>query len=446
MKSAFRYFLLVTSVLCMGAASARPVVENIRLSVDKNTTRIVLDLSQTTKYNIFSLQGPDRIAIDLDGSEIGNRLAGMQELPGGVGAVSRIRSSVQPNGNLRVVLDVAGPMRLRSFMAGPTNNYADRLVIDLAPQNAQSTVQRASDVRRKERDLVIAIDPGHGGHDPGAIGRGKTREKDVTLAIGRQLAAQINAEPGMKAILIRDGDHLIDLRERMEKARRQNADLFISIHADAVEDRRASGASVYRLSTNGASNEGARRLAARENSAGYVGGVILAEQEPVVAKVLMDLSQGYALEKSDKLGQEVLDELAKITKVHRNKVQNAAFIVLKSPDIPSILVETAYISNPSEEAKLRNKTHQRKLASAILNGMRDYLRSNPIEETLVAATDRRPPAPVSSVKHVISSGDTLSEIAERYSVSVAAIRSENNLRGNRIRIGQTLKIPVMAGS
>jgi N-acetylmuramoyl-L-alanine amidase len=444
MKGAFRYFLLVISLLFVGAAFARPVVEDIRLSVDKNTTRIVLDLSQSTKYNIFSLRGPDRIAIDLDNGEIGNRLANLQTLPGGVGSVANIRSSIQPDGKLRVVLDVSGPMRMRSFLAGPSANYADRLVIDLAPQDSSSSVQRASDTRRTERDIIVAIDPGHGGRDPGAIGRGKTKEKDVTLAIGRQLAAKINAEPGMKAILIRDGDYLIDLRERMEKARRQKADLFISIHADAVEDRRATGASVYRLSTNGASSEGARRLAARENSAGYVGGVILAEQEPVVAKVLMDLSQGYALEKSDKLGQKVLDELSTITKVHRNKVQNASFMVLKSPDIPSILVETAYISNPGEEAKLRNKDYQRKLASAILNGMRGYLRGNPIDETLVAANNRKQPA--SPVKHVISSGDTLSEIAERYSVSVAAIRNENNLRGNRIRIGQTLKIPVMAGS
>lgn len=444
MKGAFRYSVFVISLLCLGVASARPVLQDIRLSAEKDKTRVVLDLSQTTNYTIFPLRGPDRVAIDIDDGALGARLQKMQSLPGGVGSVKNIRSSLQPNGKLRVVLDVVGPMQSRSFLAGPSTHYADRLVIDLTPQGALHSVRRASEVQRAERDIVIAIDPGHGGRDPGAVGRGKTREKDVTLAIGRLLAEQINAQPGMKAILIRDGDYLIDLRERMEKARRQKADLFISIHADAVSDRSASGASVYRLSANGASSEAAKRLADRENSADYVGGVTLADHDADVAKVLMDLSQGDALSRSDKLGQSVLGELQKITKVHRNQVQNAAFVVLKSPDIPSILVETAYISNPSEEAKLRDRRHQRKLASAILGGLHGYFSKNPIDNTLIASNIKR--QPITPVKHVISRGDTLSEIAERYSVSVAAIRSENNLRGNRIRIGQTIRIPVIAGS
>ena len=254
----------------------------------------------------------------------------------------------------------------------------------------------------------------------------------------------------MKAVLIRDGDYQLDsrgriqdLRSRMEKARKNKADLFISIHADAVEDRSASGASVYRLSMNGASSEAAKRLADRENTGNRVGDVLLSEHDSEIAYVLMDLSQRDALDKSDALGSKVLSEISKVSKVHKSKVQSAAFIVLKSPDIPSILVETAYISNPAEEKKLRNSEHQRKLARAILAGAREYFRERPVQNTWLA--ENLPRQPAEPVRYVINRGDTLSEIAAKYNVSVSAIRNENNLRGNQIRVGQTLMIPVLAG-
>ena len=291
---------------------------------------------------------------------------------------------------------------------------------------------------------MIAVDPGHGGYDPGAVGRARVREKDVALAIGRLLASRIEDEPGMKAILVRKGDYYVDHRVRMEIARRNKADLFVSIHADAINDRRAKGASVYALSLRGASDEAAKRLAQRENAAGLVGGVSLADKDPVLASVLLDLSQNAALSASLDVGSNVIRELGKVGTVHRAKVQQAGLLVLKSPDVPSILVETNFISNPHEEKKLGNRAHQKKLASAIMAGIRGYFYQNPPSDTQLAMDLKRTPA--KQVSHVISRGDTLSEIAERYNVSMSAIRSVNKLSSNRLRIGQTLRIPVFAGT
>ena len=266
----------------------------------------------------------------------------------------------------------------------------------------------------------------------------------MALQISRTLAARINAEPGMKAVLVRNGDYYVDHRERMAIARRNNADLFISVHADAVDDRRATGASVYALSLKGASDEAARQLAERENASVRVGGVSLEDKDEVLASVLLDLSQSAALSASLDVGSKVIGELARIGKVHRRTVQQAGFLVLKSPDMPSILVETAFISNPSEEKRLRDKRHQGQLADSILAGVRNYFYSNPPPDTRIAMEMRRVPA--KQVRHVISRGDTLSEIAERYNVSPAAIRAANKLSSDRIRVGQTLSIPLYAGS
>jgi N-acetylmuramoyl-L-alanine amidase len=345
---------------------------------------------------------------------------------------------------LRVVLDLNEAVRSRSFTAGPNNKYGDRLVIDLQRSGSLHAVKTASESYHPGRDIVVAIDPGHGGHDPGAIGRGKTREKDVALQISRTLAARINSEPGMKAVLVRTGDYYVDHRRRMEIARRNKADLFISVHADAVDDRRAYGASVYALSLKGASDEAAKQLAERENASVRIGGVSLEDKDEVLASVLLDLSQSAALSASLDVGSKVIRELAGLGKVHRRTVQQAGFLVLKSPDMPSILVETAFISNPSEEKKLRDKRHQRRLADAILAGVRNYFYSNPPPDTRIAMEMRRVPA--RKVRHVIARGDTLSEIAERYNVSTAAIRAANKLSNDRIRVGQTLSIPLYAGT
>lgn len=435
--------LLISGVLILlcTAAQAATTVENVRIWSENGKTRVVLDLSRPAAHNIFTLRGPDRLVVDLKSSRLAESL---KTMPRGAGSVRSIRSAVRANGQLRVVLDLNEAVRSRSFTAGPNSKYGDRLVIDLQPSSSLHAVKTASESYQPGRDVVVAIDPGHGGHDPGAIGRGQTREKDVALQISRTLAARINAEPGMKAVLVRDGDYYVDHRKRMEIARRSKADLFISVHADAVDDRRAGGASVYALSLKGASDEAARQLAVRENASVSIGGVTLEDKDEVLASVLLDLSQSAALSASLDVGSKVIGELARLGKVHRRTVQQAGFLVLKSPDMPSILVETAFISNPSEEKKLRDTRHQGQLADAILAGVRNYFYTNPPPDTRIAMEIRRVPA--KQVRHVIARGDTLSEIAARYNVSPAAIRAANKLSSDRIRVGQTLSIPLYAGT
>jgi N-acetylmuramoyl-L-alanine amidase len=428
----------IVLLLSFSAVFADTTVENVRIWSENDKTRVVLDLSQSAEHTIFTLRGPDRLVIDLaDG-----RLAGsLKSLPKGVGAVRSIRSAIRADGDLRVVLDLDSEVRSRSFTTGPNSKYGDRLVIDLLASGEVAAVKRASEAYRPGRDIVIAIDPGHGGHDPGAIGKRKTREKDVALSISKKLADRINKEPGMRAVLVRETDIYIDHRVRTSIARRNKADLFVSIHADAVKDRRANGASVYALSLKGASDEAAKQLAERENAS--VGGVPLDGKDDVLASVLIDLSQNASLSASLEVGDKVINEMSKVSKMHRKTVQQAGLLVLKSPDMPSILVETAFISNPNEEKKLLDDGHQGRLANAILAGLRNYFYTNPPPDTLIASKLRREPA--RQVRHVISRGDTLSEIAERYNVSAAAIRAANKLSNDKIRVGQTLSIPIFSG-
>ena len=425
--------LLLTSL-----AAAGTTVENVRIWSENSKTRVVLDLSQPVEHNIFTLRGPDRLVVDLKDSRLGRELTSM---PRGAGAIRSIRSAVRANGQLRVVFDLNSAVRSRTFTAGPNATYGDRLVIDLQQAGSPHTVKRASEAYRPGRDIVVAVDAGHGGHDPGAVGQRRTREKDVALQISRELARRIDAEPGMRAVLVRNADVYIDHRERTAIARRHKADLFVSIHADAVDDRRARGASVYALSLKGASDEAARQLARRENAS--VGGVSLDDKDDVLASVLLDLSQNAALSASLEVGNRVAKEMGQVAKMHRKTVQQAGLLVLKSPDLPSILVETAFISNPAEEQKLRDKGYQGRLSNAILAGIRGYFYTNPPPDTQIAMNLRRQPA--RQVRHVVSRGDTVSEIAERYNVSTTAIRQANKLSNDKIRIGQTLSIPIFTG-
>ncbi len=425
-------------LLLVPVAFAETTVENIRIWSENNKTRVVLDLSDSVLHNIFTLRGPDRVVLDLKDSRLGKDLTAM---PRGTGSVRAIRSAMRADGQLRVVLDLNSAVRSRTFTAGPNGSYGDRLVIDLQPAGDLAPVKRASEEYRPGRDIVIAIDAGHGGHDPGSVGPRKTREKDVALQISRELAKRINAEPGMKAVLIRNSDIYIDHRKRTSIARHNKADLFVSIHADSVADRRANGASVYALSLKGASDEAARQLARRENAS--VGGVSLEDKDDVLASVLLDLSQNASLSASLDVGNRVAREMGKVAKMHRKTVQQAGFLVLKSPDLPSILVETAFISNPTEEKKLRDKGYQGRLSNSILAGIRNYFYTNPPPDTQIAMDLRREPA--RQVRHVVARGDTVSEIAERYNVRVSDIRRANKLSNDRIRVGQTLSIPIFAG-
>lgn len=289
------------------------------------------------------------------------------------------------------------------------------------------------------RDIVVAIDAGHGGKDSGAHGPGGVLEKNVTLRLAQQLARVVDAEPGMRAVLIRNRDEFIPLRMRMERARAASADLFISVHADAVSNRKVQGSSIYVLNEKGATDEAARRLAARENAADLIGGVSLGTKDPVLASVLMDLSQNAALSSSIEVADEILRQMARVGKVRKPQVMQAPFMVLKSPDVPSVLIESAYISNPEEERQLNSEAYRARLATAIHAGVREYFYRNPPRGTLVAELARQQPA--GAGEYVIRRGDTLSDIAARHNVSVRRIRDANGLRSDQLAPGQVLRIP-----
>jgi N-acetylmuramoyl-L-alanine amidase len=292
---------------------------------------------------------------------------------------------------------------------------------------------------KRLRDVIVAIDAGHGGEDPGAIGANGTREKQVTLQIARTLARLVEKEPGMRPVLVRDGDYYIRLRKRIAIARKHKADLFVSIHADAFRDKRVSGSSVYTLSHRGASSEAAKWLADKENSADLIGGIDLSENDNLLATVLLDMTQNATLEHSNAAASKVLANLKKVGAVHNRSVQKAGFVVLKSPDIPSMLVETAFISNPKEEKRLRNADHQAKLARAVLGGVKSYFASYPPPGSKLAGDESGDG--VKGRRYVINSGDTLGEIARKYDVSLTSLRSANRIDGDQIRVGQVLTIP-----
>ena len=408
-------------------------VKGVRMWPAPDNTRLVFDLSDPVDHVLFSLKAPDRIVIDLKDAKFPGALPGFDF---NKSYIKNIRYAVRKDNALRFVLDLNGPVRPKSFILKPHGEYGHRLVIDLFDAN-QAAADKSVPIeqRRPERarDVIIAIDAGHGGEDPGAIGRKGTREKDVVFDIARKLERLVQNEPGMRAVMIRDGDYYVGLRDRVEKARQYQADLFISIHADAFNDHRARGSSVYVLSDRGASSEAARFLAESENSADLIGGVSLDDKDDLLKMVLVDMVKNSTIEDSHDVAARVLRDLRHVNTLHKSRVEQAAFRVLKSPDVPSILVETAFISNPGEERKLRSASHQNALAKAILRGVRSYFHSNPPPGTMLASAPRR---------HVISRGDTLSEIAARYRVSVSSLRRYNDLRTDRLKVGEVLQIPL----
>ena len=427
----------VAALLLGSAGLARAAdVNGVRVWSGPESTRVVFELSAPVDHRVFALNDPDRLVIDLEASSASASLS----LPEGKGLVTAVRSGDRPDGALRIVLDLKQAAKAKTFLLPPNDQYGDRLVVDLLRPDAESVVRRAplpSD--GSGRSLVIAIDAGHGGEDPGATGRRGVREKDVVLAIARELAKDVNAEPGMRAVLTRNGDHFVSLRKRMEIAHAAKADFFMSIHADSYRDASAEGATVYVLSDKGASDEAALLLAQRENASDLIGGVSLADKDQLLARVLLDLSQSAALSASTAAGQRVIKRMGEVVDMRRTRVQQAPFLVLKSPDVPSVLVETAYISNPHEEGELRSRDFQQKLAQALHDGIVDYFVSNPPPGSYFALhTPQQPPAPV---RHVITRGETLSEIAERYRVSTATLRRSNSLKSDVVRIGQVIVIP-----
>jgi N-acetylmuramoyl-L-alanine amidase len=411
-------------------------VENVRIWAAPDSTRIVFDVSEAVKYQLSMLDNPFRVVIDIDNAKASADLV----QPGTSDKfLQRVRGARRNNSDLRVVLDLKKFSHTNSFQLQPNKHYGHRLVVDLfnkqtEEQHTQTVNLEKEGPENKLRDVVIAIDAGHGGEDPGAKGPRGTYEKDVVLALAKQLVDMINAEHGMKAVLTRKGDYFLRLRKRINEARKYKADLFVSLHADAFRDPSVHGSSVYVLSKRGASSEHALWLAEQENASDLIGGVSLDDKEDVLVSVLLDLSQTASLEASIDVADRVLGGLKRVGKVHKRNVEAAAFAVLKSPDIPSILVETAYISNPQEEKKLRSEAHRRKMAGAIKNGLKSYFRDYAPEGTLMA-----------SRKHIIARGDTLSMIAQQYRVSLNSLRNANSLKSDEIRIGQVLNIPTSSG-
>ncbi len=379
--------LWVLLVAPLPALAAAVELQDVRLWASPESTRVVLDLSGPPDFNVFTLSGPERVVLDLDATRFD---AARLRLPAASGLVAGLRIAEREGGALRLVLDLGSRVRPNSFLTPPNASYGHRLVIDLAAESAPRTIKVAPSPTGN-RDVVIAIDAGHGGEDPGAIGKNGTREKDITLAVARRLANRINAEPGMRAVLIRTGDYFVPYRERTRRARVNQADLFVSVHADAFMDRSVQGSSVYVLSTRRASSEAARWLADRENAADLIGGVSLDDKDSVLSSVLLDLSQNAAISASRVAAGYVLSELDRVGQLKKTDVQHASLVVLTSPDVPSILVETAYISNPAEERKLRDPGHQDRLATAMLNGVRRYFYDNPPPGTRVATLAARQP-------------------------------------------------------
>ena len=418
---------LTALLLCVRVAAAPGGADvqlrRVDLQSGDDAALLTLRLSAPTAAHVFRLHRPERIVVDLPRT----RPTGPMPSMNSAGIVAALRSGWTPQHALRVVLELNAPMQLHqqtatsggwqlrlALNAGtPTNETAPpRLTassgsatptaastpvystpVNSTPVNSTAVISTpVTSIRvahapgAAERPIVIAVDAGHGGDDPGASGQSGTHEKEVTLAIARALAARINREPGMRAVLTRDGDYFVDLIERRQRAKAAHADMFVSIHADAIRDREVSGASVYVLSERGASSQAAKILAEEQNAADLKGGISLARQKPDLRPVLLDLSQSESMGESSEAADRVLTALDHVGAIRKHEVQQAAFVVLKSPDIPSMLIETAYISNPAEERMLRTPLQQQRLADAIFTGIGGYFRKFPPEGSLFART------------------------------------------------------------
>lgn len=465
------------------SASGSSTVKAVRIWGGPDSTRVIFELSAPVDYQLFQLSNPDRVVLDLDNGVFGN---GVGAKPG-KGAVKDMRIG-HFQGKARIVLDLDKAAHPKSFLLNPTAEYGYRLVVELGtPDTKPSRIVKTIDSDIAEgnpRPVVIAVDAGHGGDDPGARGKGGTMEKMVTLEIARNLAKLIDAQPGMHAVLTRSGDYFVPLKQRFQIAREHKADLFVSIHANSCPDFcDARGASVWVLSTHGKQSEAGKWLAKSENASDLIGGVSLDDKSHMLASVLLDLSQGASMHAAGEVGGDVLTALGKIGPLYRNTVQGANFVVLRSPDVPSILVETAFISNHTDESRLDNSKDRQQLAQAILTGVRQYFETTPppgtwfamernkrlhltadaapeiasaadtakgaraisVDAPLVASADKAPDSndPFQDM-HKVARGETLSGIARQYGVSTSALRSVNSGKiqaGGGIQVGQVLLIP-----
>lgn len=443
--------------LLLLSSQLHAIVNDVRVWQSPENTRLVFDLSKPHGHKIFTLPNPYRVVIDIDGATFKPNVNDV-ELASTV--IKDMRTGKRNKNDLRIVLDVRDDVNPKSFILKPNKTYPNhRLVVDLYEKNKKSieavkTVTTVSDkVKTKKRNIIVAIDAGHGGEDPGAVGYRRTKEKHVVLKIAKELARLLEKEPGYKPVLIRNGDYYIGLRERTRKARDANADLFISIHADAFHNPKAYGSSVFVLSDRGATSEEARFLAQKENESDLVGGVSLDDKDDHVAMTLLDLSMTATRGSSLSAGGSILKRMGKISRLHKKRVEEAAFVVLKAPDIPAMLIETGFISNPGEAKKLATSSYRKKMARAIFDGLTSYFSNNAPEGTYVAWKKAGGKSSVKKIagntaakkksakRYTIRRGDTLSEIAQKYHVSISDIRRLNGIKGNNIQVGQRIKLP-----
>jgi N-acetylmuramoyl-L-alanine amidase len=489
------FFRWLSAICCLGIVVFAQVaqsatVNGVRVWRAPDHTRIVLDLDASVQHSLTLATNPDRIILDIPNSKLS---AGLTKLPLADTPVIVIRSYVNNKTDLRLVFDLKAKVTPNSFSLKASAGMHDRLVLDLydeAPATALTTTappptarpavstslppaqvvngaqppitnakpaavvgktvvvpspQPAAQVDLQgKRTIVIAVDAGHGGEDPGAMGPNRLREKEVTLAIAKELVATINAQPGFSGKLTRTGDYFIPLKKRRDLARTMKADLFVSIHADAFTKASARGASVFALSRNGATSETARFLAQRENESDLIGGVgdiSLGDKDQVLAGVLVDLSMTATLNSSLQVGHHVLNSMGGIAHLHKRHVEQAGFMVLKSPDVPSILVETGFISNPEESRKLATAAYRKQMADSVFKGVRQYFYQHPPAGTYIAAQIQSGSVKDFDRQHTVVAGDSLSAIATRYGVSTQRIMQANNMRDSNVKIGQALKIP-----
>lgn len=427
-----------------GMTSAASKVEGVRIWPAPDHTRVVFDTGSQVNHNVFSLSSPARLVIDLKDASMKTDFSSV-DLSGS--PIKRIRSAPRNGDDLRVVLDLKSDIKPRSFLLKPNQQYGHRLVIDLVDENG-TRVERASSPTvtqdsQGKRDIVVVVDAGHGGEDPGAIGPRGTREKDVVLKMSETLAGLIEQQPGYTAKLTRTGDYYIGLRNRTILARKYNADLFVSVHADAFRTPQPKGASVFALSQRGATSETARWLARSENRSDLIGGagnLSLEGRDDMLAGVLLDLSMTASINASLGVGSSILGRLGQVADLHKPGVEQAAFAVLKSPDIPSILVEAGFISNPTEEKNLATEWYRNKLAKAVMEGIDQYFRKTPPPGTLLAWKKQNNGSNNVS-QYRIQRGDTLSGVARENQTSVTEIMRFNGMNDDRVMVGQTIRIP-----
>lgn len=380
-------WILASAAFALPFGVSATQIRNARLWRSDDKLRLVFDLSGPVHYKTFSLSAPERLIIDLSGASLSGDFS---QLAVDNTVIRSIRSGHFGQGDTRIVLDLGGPVQLNSFLLPPQDGQGHRLVLDLktvAPLQIAVAPQQILDKAHPKRDIIVVVDPGHGGKDPGAVGAKGEREKDVVLSIAQLLAKRLKREKGFDVKLVRNDDFFVPLRKRVDIARKHNADMFISVHADAAPRLTASGASVYCLSEGGATSATARFMAQRENGADLLGATSLLnlkDKDPMLAGVILDMSMNATIAASLQLGSTVLGSLAGITTLHQKRVEQAGFAVLKSPDVPSILVETGFISNARDSQRLVTARHQQAVADGLFEGLQRYFQKNPPTDSYIA--------------------------------------------------------------